>query len=112
MIQATVFNGSCRVWAPEYRQASIAGLKSEGARDLAYSDVLRAFLYFVDQVSIPAPTCKAAVGVALAGVAFARGVRLAWCYVRMRLAACVCRDKCVSVWQLARLHAETMYDTR
>ncbi len=33
--QATVFNGSCRVWAPEYRQASITAIQSQGARDLA-----------------------------------------------------------------------------
>ncbi|MBC8173833.1 MAG: DUF3089 domain-containing protein, partial [Chitinophagales bacterium] len=52
--QATVFNGSCRVFAPRYRQVSYNAyftLENEGARDafeLAYSDVKAAFQYYLD----------------------------------------------------------------
>ncbi len=52
--QASVFNGSCRVFAPRYRQAHlkafIAGNSKEAkqALDLAYSDVKRAFQYYLE----------------------------------------------------------------
>lgn len=51
--QASVFNGSCRVYAPRYRQANIKvyyhkGRKhAEEALDLAYSDVKAAFEYYL-----------------------------------------------------------------
>ncbi len=51
--QVTVFNGSCRVFAPRYRQASIKAFfapKSEPAQkafDLAYSDIKMAFEYYL-----------------------------------------------------------------
>jgi hypothetical protein len=45
--QASVFNACCRIFAPHYRQASLAGLKDAAAFDLAYDDVLRAFRYFI-----------------------------------------------------------------
>lgn len=45
--QASVFNGCCRIFAPHYRQASLAGLNNPAAFDLAYDDVLRAFRYFI-----------------------------------------------------------------
>ena len=53
LYQTTVFNGSCRVFAPRYRQANmksfyVLGTKSANeAFDLAYSDVRKAFLYFL-----------------------------------------------------------------
>jgi hypothetical protein len=47
MDQLSVFNGCCRLYAPHYRQASLAGLKDRGANALAYSDVARAFRYFI-----------------------------------------------------------------
>jgi len=53
--QVTVFNQSCRIWAPEYRQASINAVTSEGARDLAYSDVKRAFLFFLRHTAPDSP---------------------------------------------------------
>jgi hypothetical protein len=54
LYQASVFNGSCRVYAPRYRQAHIhmyftsdeAGKKA--AFDLAYQDVRAAFQYYLD----------------------------------------------------------------
>lgn len=51
--QASVFNGCCRIFAPRYRQASLKGIISatpEGfaTADLAYSDVLRAFDYYLE----------------------------------------------------------------
>jgi hypothetical protein len=50
--EAAAFNGCCRIFAPRYRQASIAsflgpGPQSRAAFDTAYSDVLRAFDYYV-----------------------------------------------------------------
>jgi len=50
--QASAFNGSCRVFAPRYRQAILASfMVKEGdgkkALELAYSDVRRAFLYYM-----------------------------------------------------------------
>ncbi len=52
--QASVFNGSCRVFAPRYRQAHITSFftpdkkSGEAALDLAYEDVKRAFRYYLD----------------------------------------------------------------
>lgn len=50
--QTSVFNGCCRIYAPRYRQATISaflkpGKDSNSAYGLAYSDVLRAFDYFI-----------------------------------------------------------------
>ncbi len=51
--QATIFNGSCRVYAPRYRQAYITTfitLNHAAAKEalaLAYSDVESAFLYYL-----------------------------------------------------------------
>lgn len=51
--QATAFNGSCRVFAPRYRQAHYYSFvtankeDSQQALDLAYSDVKRAFEYYL-----------------------------------------------------------------
>jgi len=53
LFQSTVFNGSCRVFAPRYRQANMKAFYVFGtpvankAFDLAYSDVKNAFLYFL-----------------------------------------------------------------
>jgi hypothetical protein len=46
--QASVFNGCCRIYAPRYRQATLAALdKSMPAVELAYSDVARAFRHYL-----------------------------------------------------------------
>lgn len=50
--QASVFNHCCRIFAPRYRQASLKGITAttpEGfaTAELAYSDVLRAFDYYL-----------------------------------------------------------------
>ena len=50
--QASAFNGSCKVYAPRYRQATLyAFLAKNGdghkALDLAYQDVKAAFLYYL-----------------------------------------------------------------
>ena len=53
LYQATVFNGSCRVFAPRYRQAHLKAflvLKSEEAKnalDTAYEDIKNAFMYYM-----------------------------------------------------------------
>ena len=52
--QASVFNGSARIYAPRYRQAHIHmyfisdEAKKKAAFDLAYSDVKAAFQYYLD----------------------------------------------------------------
>lgn len=54
--QASAFSGCCNVWAPRYREASIFRYLgappeiAEKAMDLAYSDVERAFLHFLDRI--------------------------------------------------------------
>ncbi len=56
--QAGVYNGCCAIYAPRYRETSIYryvdGVAPDiviKARDLAYSDVDRAFTYFLDHYS-------------------------------------------------------------
>jgi hypothetical protein len=48
LAQLSAFNGCCRLYAPHYRQASLAGLRDGDAVALAYSDVARAFLYYIE----------------------------------------------------------------
>lgn len=45
--QVSVFNGCCRLYAPRYRQTSVAALNRPVASDLAYSDVAAAFHYYL-----------------------------------------------------------------
>jgi len=45
--QVSAFNGCCRLYAPHYRQATLAGLKIPAALDVAYSDVAAAFRYYI-----------------------------------------------------------------
>ncbi|MFA5955255.1 DUF3089 domain-containing protein [Hyphomicrobium sp.] len=50
--QASAFNGCCRIYVPRYRQATLSAFLTPSddankAFDLAYSDVLRAFDYFI-----------------------------------------------------------------
>jgi len=50
--QAGLFNGCCRIYAPRYRQATLAvfyrpGPQGRKALDLAYADVERAFAHYI-----------------------------------------------------------------
>lgn len=49
--QASVFNGSCKVYAPRYRQATLSSffdtLNGNKALDLAYEDIKAAFTYYL-----------------------------------------------------------------
>jgi len=45
--QVSVFNGCCRLYAPHYRQASLAGLANRPAVALAYDDIARAFRWYI-----------------------------------------------------------------
>lgn len=46
--QISIFNGCCRLYAPQYRQSSLYALKnSQAANDVAYGDVARAFRYYI-----------------------------------------------------------------
>ena len=53
LFQASIFNGSCKVYAPRYRQANLKAFfikdnpKSKEALDLAYEDVKTAFEYYL-----------------------------------------------------------------
>ncbi|HEY3812964.1 MAG TPA: DUF3089 domain-containing protein [Caulobacteraceae bacterium] len=47
LAQASDFNGCCRIYAPHYRQASLAGLKNHAAVELAYGDVAKAFRWYI-----------------------------------------------------------------
>jgi Protein of unknown function (DUF3089) len=47
--QISAFNGCCRLYAPQYRQSSLSALKSSPqANQLAYSDVARAFRWYIE----------------------------------------------------------------
>ena len=52
-LQTSVFNGSCRVFAPRYRQGNMEAFyvfdtpEAKAAFDLAYSDVKKAFQYYL-----------------------------------------------------------------
>lgn len=48
LAQLSAFNGCCALYAPHYRQASLRGLSDGDAVALAYSDVARAFRYYVE----------------------------------------------------------------
>ena len=64
--QATVFNGSCKIYIPRYRQAtynSYNSLTDPGKKlafDLAYSDVKNAFQYYLDNYNKGRPIIIAA----------------------------------------------------
>ena len=52
LYQASVFNGSCRIFAPRYRQAHINAFyiskeESDKYFDIAYNDIRNAFLYYL-----------------------------------------------------------------
>ncbi|MBL7968374.1 MAG: DUF3089 domain-containing protein [Prolixibacteraceae bacterium] len=53
LMQSTVFNGSCRVFAPRYRQGNMEAFyvfdtpEAKAAFDLAYQDVRTAFQYYL-----------------------------------------------------------------
>ena len=52
LAQASVFNGCCRIYAPHYRQATLAALgNSQPAVALAYGDVARAFRWYLDHAN-------------------------------------------------------------
>jgi len=51
LAQIGAFNGCCRLYAPHYRQATLAGLGDKQAAALAYSDVARAFRHFIEHES-------------------------------------------------------------
>jgi hypothetical protein len=47
--QISAFNGCCRLYAPQYRQASLHALNASlKADDLAYGDIRRAFRWYID----------------------------------------------------------------
>lgn len=49
--QVSVFNGCCRLYAPHYRQATLAALKVPAAMDVAYSDVAAAFRFYITHLN-------------------------------------------------------------
>ena len=60
--QASVFNGCCRVYAPRYRQVTLSALAAKDrmadvrmALDLAYSDVLAAFEFYIRNNNLKRP---------------------------------------------------------
>ena len=64
--QASVFNGSCRVYAPRYRQVpfqaffSLDNPDADAAFALAYEDVRNAFLYYMEHYNNGRPVIIAA----------------------------------------------------
>lgn len=66
LYQASVFNGSCRIFAPRYRQANIKAFmvrslpEAEQAFNLAYSDIKKAFEYYLSRENHERPIIIAA----------------------------------------------------
>jgi hypothetical protein len=66
LYQASVFNGSCRVYAPRYRQAHLRmyyipdTVRAKAAFDLAFEDVSRAFQYYLEHLNQGRPFIVAA----------------------------------------------------
>ncbi len=66
LYQASVFNGSCRVFAPRYRQAHISAFYKDDATDgkkaldIAYADVSTAFAYYLAHYNNGRPVIIAA----------------------------------------------------
>ena len=63
--QASAFNGSCNIYAPEYRQATYYAFfdkdnSGKKALDLAYKDIESAFEYFVEELNQSRPFIIAA----------------------------------------------------
>lgn len=64
--QGSVFNGSCRVYAPRYRQAHLRSYfsdketEAEAAFELAYSDIKQAFEYYLEHINNGRPIVIAA----------------------------------------------------
>lgn len=64
--QASIFNGSGRVFAPYYRQAHLHAyftkekMKAKSAFDVAYEDVKKAFIYYLENYSEDRPIILAA----------------------------------------------------
>jgi hypothetical protein len=60
-MQASVFNGSCKVYAPRYRQATLYSFlekkssSGDSALNLAYKDVLSAFDYYISHYNHKRP---------------------------------------------------------
>jgi hypothetical protein len=53
--QVSAFNSCCRLYAPHYRQTTLAGLGNAQAMALAYDDVATAFRYFIARHSAGRP---------------------------------------------------------
>jgi hypothetical protein len=49
--QVSVFNRCCRLYAPHYRQATLAALKTPAAMDIAYGDIARAFRFYLEHLN-------------------------------------------------------------
>ena len=66
LYQASVFNGSCRVFAPRYRQAHISNFykkdkqAADGAFSIAYADIKEAFEYYLQHWNNSRPIIIAA----------------------------------------------------
>ncbi|HEJ7041392.1 TPA: DUF3089 domain-containing protein [Serratia liquefaciens] len=45
--QLSAFNGCCRIYSPQYRQASLKAIPNDRAMNIAYSDISRAFRYYI-----------------------------------------------------------------
>ncbi len=61
LLQSTVFNGSCRVFAPRYRQGNMEAFyvfdtpEAKAAFDLAYQDVRQAFQFYLEHYNKKRP---------------------------------------------------------
>lgn len=90
--QAATFNGCCRIYAPRYRQATIYSFIDQAgsgtaALQLAYSDVERAFDYFLQNYSRDRPFVLASHSQGSAHLRTLLEKRITGTYLRNRLVA-------------------------
>lgn len=105
-LQASVFNASCRVYAPRYRQAVVRVFyedseDGEKALDLAYSDVKRAFEYYMEHYNNGRPFI-------IAG--HSQGTHHTRRLVREMIDTTELRDRMVAAYVIGFTVNEAMYD--
>jgi hypothetical protein len=89
--QISAFNGCCRIYAPQYRQASLAGLKNPQAVQLAYDDVARGFRYYIEHDNHGRPFIIAS---------HSQGARLAVQLLQAEILATPLRKQLVAVYAI------------
>ena len=104
--QASAFNGSCNIYAPEYRQATYYSFfdKDENGRralDLAYTDIESAFDYFIEELNQSRPFIIAA---------HSQGALLAQRLINKKINNLNLQDRFICAYVIGYMIPEKFYD--